>query len=102
MGILVRAATLAELGLKPPTGGDSVSQDVGGGGTNFGFGRRKVEVVFPRAREKGSDVGGVGGRGGFEDDDVVEVCSDAFQAFDDPVDGFYEPAGGGAAAWRHH
>ena len=37
------------------------------------------------------------GRGGVEDDDVVEVCGDAFQAFDDLVDDLDEPAGGGAA-----
>ena len=42
------------------------------------------------------------GRGGVEDDDVVEVCGDAFQAFDDLVDDLDEPAGGGAAALRRY
>ena len=37
------------------------------------------------------------GRGGVEDDDVVEVCGDAFQAFDDLIDDRL----GGAAALRH-
>ena len=83
------------------TGGDAVYQEVGGCGANFGFGRGKIEVVFPQAREKCSDVGGVGGRGGVEDDDVLEVRCHAFQTFDGLVDDFDESAGGGAAALRH-
>ena len=79
-----------------------MSQEIGGGGANFGFDVGKFKAVFPQASEKGSDVGGVGGRGGVEDDDVVEVCGDAFQAFDDLVDDLDEPAGGGAAALRHY
>ena len=78
-----------------------MSQEVGSGGANFGFGGGKFKAVFAQAFEKGADVGGVVGRGGVEDDDVVEVCGDAFQAFDDLVDDLHEPAGGGAAALRH-
>ena len=47
-------------------------------------------------------LAGVVGRGGVEDDDVVEVCGDAFQAFDDLVYDLDEPAGEGAAALRHY
>ena len=79
-----------------------MSQEIGGGGANFGFGVGRFKAVFPQASEKGSDVGGVGGRGGVEDDDVVEVCGDAFQAFDNLVDVRYEPAGGGAAELRQN
>ena len=85
-------------------GGDLIGVGVeatGGGGANFGFGKGKFMAAFLLAFEKGSDVGGVGRRGGVEDDDAIEVCSDAFQAFDDLVDDLYEPAGGGAAALRH-
>ena len=39
---------------------------------------------------------------GVEDDDVVEIRGDEFQAFDDLVDNLDEPAGGGAAALRHN
>ena len=85
-------------------GGDliGVGAEVGSGGGNFGFGGGKFKAVFAQAFEKGSDVGGVVGRGGIEDDDVVEVCGDPLQAFDDLVDDLDEPAGGGAAALRHY
>ena len=82
-------------------GGDGVSQEVGSGGANFGFCGGKFKAVFAQAFEKGSDVGRVVGRGGVEDYDVVEVCGDAFQAFDDLIDDLDGPAGGGAAALRH-
>ena len=75
-------------------GGDGESQEVGSGGANCGFGGGKFKAVFAKALEKGSDVGGVVGRGGVEDDDVVEVCGDAFQAFDNLVDDLNEPARG--------
>ena len=79
-----------------------MSQDVGSGGANFGLGGGKFKAVFAQALKKGSDVAGVVGRGGVEDDDVVEVRGDAFQAFDDLVDDLHEPVGGGAAALRHY
>ena len=44
----------------------------------------------------------MGGRGRVVDDDVVEVCGDAFQAFDDLVDDIYKPSGGAAAALWHN
>ena len=37
-----------------------------------------------------------------EEDDVIEVRGDAFQAFDDLFDDFNKPAGEGAVALRHH
>ena len=59
-------------------------------------------MVFTEATKKGSDVGDVVGGVGVEDDDVVEVRGDAFQAFGDLVNDLNEPIGGGTAALRHH
>ena len=77
-------------------------QEVGGCGANFGLGGRKFEVVLTEATKKGSDVGDVVGGVGVEDDDVVEVRGDGFQAFDYLVNNLNEPTGGGTAALRHH
>ena len=101
MGILVRAATLSELGLKPPAvmvcpRKSAVVAPI------LALVGESLRRLFAQAFEKGSDVGGVVGRGGIEDDDVVEVCGDPLQAFDDLVDDLDEPAGGGAAALRHY
>ena len=76
-------------------------QDVGFGGVNFGYGGGKLQVVFSKASEKGSDVGRVGGGVGVVDDDIVKVSRDALEAFDDLVDYLDEPAGGGTTALRH-
>ena len=76
-------------------------QDVGFGGVNFGYGGGKLQVVFSKASEKGSDVGRVGGGVGVVDDDIVKVSRDALEAFDDLVDYLDEPAGGGTAAMQH-
>ena len=46
--------------------------------------------------EEGSDVGAVSCGVRIVDDDVVKVGGDAFQAFEDLVDHFDEPAGGAA------
>ena len=59
-------------------------------------------MVLSEATKKGLDVGDVVGGVGVEDDDGVEVHSDAFQAFVDLVDDFNEPTGGSAAALRYH
>ena len=59
-------------------------QEVGGSGANFGLRERKFEVVLAEAT-MGLHVGDVVGGVGVEDDGVVEVRDDAFQAFDDLV-----------------
>ena len=76
-------------------------QDVGFGGVNFGYGGGKLQVVFSKASEKGSDVGRVGGGVGVVDDDIVKVSRDALEAFDDLVDYLDEPARGSVATLWH-
>ena len=78
-----------------------MSQEVGFGGANFGFGGGKIQVVFWKAFEKGSDVGLVGGGVGVVDDDIVKVSYDALEAFDDLVDYLVEPPGGSVVTLRY-
>ena len=52
-------------------------QEIGVGGTKLGLGGEKFEVVLPKAFEEGEDVGDVSRGVGVEDDDIVEVASDA-------------------------
>lgn len=54
------------------------------------------------ATKTGPNFGDVVSGVGVEDDDVVAVRGDAFQTFDDLIDGFENPVGGGTAAMRHH
>ena len=50
-----------------------MSQEVGFGGANFGFGGEKLQVLFSKACEEGSDVGRVGSGVGVVDDDIVKL-----------------------------
>ena len=82
-------------------GRDGVSQKIGVGGAKLGLGGNKFEVVLPKAFEDGADVGDMGRGVGVEGDDVVEVCGDPIEVYDDLVDDLDEPPGRGLATLRH-
>ena len=80
--------------------GNVVSQEIGVGCAELGFGGGKLEVVLSKAFEEGADVVDMGSWVWVEDYDVVEVGGYSVAALDDPVNDLGEPAGRGAAVLR--
>ena len=78
-----------------------MSQEVDFGVAKFVFERGRREVMFSKAFEEASHVGGVGGGVRIVDDDVVKVSGDEFKAIVDLNNHLDEPAWGDTAALRH-
>ena len=82
-------------------GRNGVTKEIRIRGADGSLLRGKLEVVLSQAQEELLHVIDVEGGVGVEDDDVVEVGSNAVEAFDDLVDDLDEPPWSNAASLCH-